>query len=499
MLNAANALQRYIKRGAFVQYVFTAVFTRDEDGSLLVSFPDLPECCALGTDMVDAVKKAEENLTLCLFDMEQRNIPIPEGRYPEDIEVGPGEVTSVVLVNTDTCHERYANKTSSYNIVVPLWLCEMAEKRGANVTCVVQNSLRAEFGMPTYESYEELPPPKAEVKVEAKAEVKADAQKYAKPDKKQIKKPDTKANEAAASQPKPIKTLRTAQEQAAAKQEEQGEEEVSFAKKKVDPVFGYTVLGLMILLIVAISAYVLIFVMEIVPIPGMEARSNVQTSAPISGHAQFDNHANVATSNPVPGPMPEGNQTSVLNAPSGLSVVQLREYYDNQDIVARLAIPGTTINHAVVRGLTLQQYQNHDIHGNASPDGWIHFSPSALMNNPQDNMTLFGRNMPNGEFFHDLSHFVNEEFFAQNRFVHLETDYGTYAFEIFSFYVDQNSSDLPTAFLNHWGGWIAQWAGLCMHGTGPEPTEPYPRVITLVTETAIGSNARFILHAMLVS
>ena len=63
-----------------MQYLFTAIFTKNEKGLLDVNFPDLPNCRTQGNNMVDAAKKAEAVLSLCLFDMEQHGISIPASR-----------------------------------------------------------------------------------------------------------------------------------------------------------------------------------------------------------------------------------------------------------------------------------------------------------------------------------------------------------------------------------------------------------------------------------
>lgn len=135
-----------------MQYIFTAVFTKDEDDTLLVSFPDLPGCYAQGTSMIDAVKKAESVLSLCLFDMEQQGIKIPEARYPDAIEISEDEVTSIVLTDTDTYHMRFGKKMAEHVVTMPIWLSQIAESSGIDVSGIVQDAIKREIGMPVHKN-----------------------------------------------------------------------------------------------------------------------------------------------------------------------------------------------------------------------------------------------------------------------------------------------------------------------------------------------------------
>jgi len=141
-----------------MQYVYTAVFSKEPNGSLRVSFPDLPGCYAQGSNMVEAVKKAEAVLCLCLFDMEQNGIPIPTSRYPDDIETKEGEVTSIILANTDTYNARFANSTVQHTVSIPSWLGQMAETSNLDMSRVFQNAIKSEIGMPVHKNYEKPAP-----------------------------------------------------------------------------------------------------------------------------------------------------------------------------------------------------------------------------------------------------------------------------------------------------------------------------------------------------
>jgi len=131
-----------------MQYVFTAVFSKDADQSLLVSFPDLPGCCTAGANMLTAAKKAEAILTLCLFDMEQQGIAIPEARYPGDITLNDGEITSMVVADTAPYHLRFGKSTTKHTFYMPAWFEQVANTSHLDLSRILQDAVRREIGMP---------------------------------------------------------------------------------------------------------------------------------------------------------------------------------------------------------------------------------------------------------------------------------------------------------------------------------------------------------------
>lgn len=148
-----------------MQYMFTAVFTKDGDDTVFVSFPDLPGCCAQGTDMLDAATKAKAVLSLCLFDMERQGIETPEMRLPPEMDLNPGEVASMVVADTDAYHACF-NDRADYMLAVPSWLGYVAEKSSLNLSRMLQDAVRREIGLPVYEA-EDMPVSAVELAVES--------------------------------------------------------------------------------------------------------------------------------------------------------------------------------------------------------------------------------------------------------------------------------------------------------------------------------------------
>ena len=116
-------------------------------------------------------------------------------------------------------------------------------------------------------------------------------------------------------------------------------------------------------------------------------------------------------------------------------IVQLREYYDNPDIIGYIYIPGTTISYPVVQTGNNVFYLYHDLHWNPSGAGSIFMD---YENNPyllaDDNTIIYGHNMRNGTMFHAVRHFHREAFFREHTYILLDTPYRETVWDIFSFF-----------------------------------------------------------------
>jgi len=116
-------------------------------------------------------------------------------------------------------------------------------------------------------------------------------------------------------------------------------------------------------------------------------------------------------------------------------VVQLREDYDNPDIVGFIEIPGTGIAYPVAQTGNNVFYLYHDLHWNPSSAGSIFLDyENNLYELADDNTIIYGHNMRNGTMFHNIRHFHNEDFFREHTYILLDTPYQETVWDIFSFF-----------------------------------------------------------------
>ena len=144
------AMVGLLKKGVlfYMQYIFTVVFKKDLKGLINIRFPDLPECRAKGMNMLDAVKKSQSVLSLCLFDMEQQGLMIPEPRLPDEITTEEGEIASIIMVDTSPYHSRFGEDTKEYTLEIPAWLAEVVNTSKLDLSHLLQGAVRQRIGMP---------------------------------------------------------------------------------------------------------------------------------------------------------------------------------------------------------------------------------------------------------------------------------------------------------------------------------------------------------------
>lgn len=129
------------------KYVYPAIFTKEENGSFSVEFPDIEGCFTCGDDLLDAIEMAEDALALMLYHYEQENRSIPEPS--ENIEVFDEGFQFVNYITCDTIgyQKRYNNKAVKKTLTIPEWLNEAAMRKGLNFSYILQNALKKELGV----------------------------------------------------------------------------------------------------------------------------------------------------------------------------------------------------------------------------------------------------------------------------------------------------------------------------------------------------------------
>lgn len=131
------------------KYVFPAVFQKDGD-CYLVNFPDIKNCYTDGENIAEALEMANDVLCLMLYNLEEKNEPIPSPSNIKDIEL-PNEDSFVSLVSCDTLEYRkfYNNKAIKKTLTIPTWLNTMAEKNNINFSAILQSALMEKLGLNT--------------------------------------------------------------------------------------------------------------------------------------------------------------------------------------------------------------------------------------------------------------------------------------------------------------------------------------------------------------
>lgn len=118
------------------QFTFAAIFEYGNDG-ISVHFPDLDEAYTDGKTTEDAMKNAQEVLTLTLRSRVKDNETIPEPTDLSKIALGKGKYTVLVMAAVDE-KVKYDKKT----LTVPHDLNVAAEEAGLNFSQVLTDALK---------------------------------------------------------------------------------------------------------------------------------------------------------------------------------------------------------------------------------------------------------------------------------------------------------------------------------------------------------------------
>jgi len=458
-----------------MQYVFTAVFTKDLDDSILVSFPDIPGCYSQGQDMLEAARRAEEVLSYCLFDMEKQGIPIPTPRYPDLIETKEGEVISVVLANTGPHHEFFADKTVRHTVILPTWLGQIVEDAEYDLSRLLQDAIKREVGMPVHKPITPLPP-----------------YDFKPPG------PEHVMNESALK-PRP-------------RLGESSLDDRAIERTRGNAKFVLVILILVVLLAAAAGGVYVVtqtnMLYDVLGIgapavrtPELDTEGLIDTleqaRIEVEGE-QYDSYMPFNDSDYEDSAYDE-TDASALEEITGLGsqVLALRQEYGNSEIIGIIEIPGADIRYPVAQGFDDEFYRTHDIFGAPSDNGWIFVESWLDMVNLPNNTVIYGGNVLDGGLFSNLAEFTDYDFFSQNPIIEFNTLYGDFQWEVFSFYTDGSQFVFSHANERNWGSWIESFAERSSHPSNVTVSE-YDRIITLITDATVGDGYRYVLHARLI-
>lgn len=171
----------------------------------------------------------------------------------------------------------------------------------------------------------------------------------------------------------------------------------------------------------------------------------------------------------------------------------------DENTVAWLYAPGTSVNYPVVQAEDNAYYLSHMFGGKKNSAGAI-FMDAGCSPDFSDTHTIFyGHQMKNGTMFSDLADYLQEGYYEQHQTLALFTPQGNYAIRVFAGYVASPEDDAwqrtfasPQDFLR----WCSRAAQRSAFHSDILPEEGQ-RVVTLSTCNDEFENARFVLVGIL--
>lgn len=179
------------------------------------------------------------------------------------------------------------------------------------------------------------------------------------------------------------------------------------------------------------------------------------------------------------------------------------------DLVGWIRIDGTVIDYPVMQTPEKPNfYLDHDADGNASDWGAIYAREECDLNEPSDNVTLYGHTMKDRSMFAVLHDYINQATWENNPLIFLDTLYEYRVYKIFAVFT--TSANLGEGFTYHnmieaedeedFNEFIATCKKLSKYDTGITP-QYGDKVICLSTceYTDYPGNGRLVVAAVRIS
>jgi predicted RNase H-like HicB family nuclease len=121
----------------------------DNNGGFLVVFPDLPGCTTGGKTLEEALYMANDAACGWIFSSieDEESLPPPSDVNSVFADEYPGGFVSVIRLDVDDFIERTSPKAIHKNCTVPVWLSNIAERKGINFSYVLQEGLKKHLGI----------------------------------------------------------------------------------------------------------------------------------------------------------------------------------------------------------------------------------------------------------------------------------------------------------------------------------------------------------------
>ncbi len=127
-------------------YVYPAIFHYADDG-IFISFPDLPGCFSVGDIEEEALRMAQEALSLHLYGMEQDGDPIPAPSKANEVALEDDEVVTLIKVWMPPFRDEMQNRSVKKTLTIPKWLDDIATEHKVNFSRILQEGLMEHLGV----------------------------------------------------------------------------------------------------------------------------------------------------------------------------------------------------------------------------------------------------------------------------------------------------------------------------------------------------------------
>ena len=125
--------------------VYPAIFHPNEDGSITVTFPDLPGCTTEGKDLPDALRMARDCLALFLDTQDELGIDTAPPSATGSIIPEAGEYVTLIDADPEVYRRKRLSKAVKRTLSIPEWMDTAANQAGLSLSKVLQDALNDRF------------------------------------------------------------------------------------------------------------------------------------------------------------------------------------------------------------------------------------------------------------------------------------------------------------------------------------------------------------------
>lgn len=129
-----------------MNYIYPAVFYREDDGKFSVIFHDLNDLATYGDNLADAFAMAQEACGQYLFTSLRDGEPLPAPTPIEEVEKDEDAAfINLICVDLDEYARLYDDKAVKKTLSIPAWLNTACEEYGINYSKVLKDALIAKL------------------------------------------------------------------------------------------------------------------------------------------------------------------------------------------------------------------------------------------------------------------------------------------------------------------------------------------------------------------
>jgi len=118
-----------------MEYVYPAIFHKNEDGSYTITFPDLPGCISEGKNLNNALFMAQSALKQWISYLADKEQKIPSASALENIKTSKNDLVNLI------CAEVKDSKAVKRTVSIPKWMDDKVSLSGLSLSRVLQDAL----------------------------------------------------------------------------------------------------------------------------------------------------------------------------------------------------------------------------------------------------------------------------------------------------------------------------------------------------------------------